>query len=143
MTFRHRLQVPKSWTTWPALQCRINYCCETLQTSGNLWQFHCVRLHIKLLPMPGSAARIRCSCDLCMNCRRFFSTAISKIDLAAMLSSSSAPVQLAAVQASSLLSQHAETLPSTSLPCLVKLLQADGAHLSKVLLHWLDAICLS
>lgn len=66
---------------------------------------------------------LRNSADL----RRFFSTAISRIDLAAMLSSSSAPIQLATVQASSSLSQHAETLPSTSLPCLVKMLQSDGA----------------
>jgi hypothetical protein len=62
-------------------------------------------------------------CDL----RRFFATALGKADLAALLRSPSAPVQLAVLRASNALSQHVETLPTASLPWIVRLLQGpDG-----------------
>jgi hypothetical protein len=62
-------------------------------------------------------------CDL----RRFFATALGKADLAALLRSPSASVQLAALRASNALAQHVETLPSASLPWIVRLLQGpDG-----------------
>ncbi|KAL0028131.1 hypothetical protein WJX77_009068 [Trebouxia sp. C0004] len=67
---------------------------------------------------------LRNSADL----RRFFATALGKADLAALLRSPSASVQLAALRASNALSQHVETLPSASLPWIVRLLQGpDGA----------------
>ena len=59
--------------------------------------------------------------------RRFFAAAVGKVDLAVLLRSPAAAVQLAALRASNTLSQHVETLPSASLPCVVKLLQSsDG-----------------
>lgn len=67
---------------------------------------------------------LRNSADL----RRFFATALGKVDLAALLRSPSASVQLAALRASNALSQHVETLPNASLPWIVRLLQGpDGA----------------
>ncbi|DBA88872.1 TPA: hypothetical protein ACH3X2_000117 [Trebouxia sp. C0005] len=67
---------------------------------------------------------LRNSADL----RRFFATALGKADLAAFLRSPSASVQLAALRASNALAQHVETLPSASLPWIVRLLQGpDGA----------------
>ena len=66
-------------------------------------------------------------CDL----RRFFATALGKVDLAALLRSPSASVQLAALRASNALSQHVETLPNASLPWIVRLLQGpDGMFTS-------------
>ena len=53
--------------------------------------------------------------------------ALGKADLAALLRSPSAPVQLAVLRASNALSQHVETLPTASLPWIVRLLQGpDG-----------------
>lgn len=63
-------------------------------------------------------------------CRRFFATAINKTDLAALLRSPAVPVQLAALRASNALSQHVETLTSSTVPVIVRQLQStDGAPL--------------
>lgn len=54
------------------------------------------------------------------------------MDVAALLRSPSGPVQLAALRASSSLSQHVETLPRTALPLIVKQLQSpDGEDVDR------------
>ena len=72
-------------------------------------------------------SHIRCSADrrdAC--CRRSFAAAINKIDLAALLRSPAVAVQLAALRASNALSQHVETLPSATVPCIVRQLQSPA-----------------
>ncbi|KAA6419767.1 MAG: hypothetical protein FRX49_10300 [Trebouxia sp. A1-2] len=79
---------------------------------------------------------LRNSADL----RRFFATALGKADLAAFLRSPSASVQLAALRASNALAQHVETLPSASLPWIVRLLQGpDDGRGNEVLVTKVEA----
>ena len=126
---QHSCQVLKLLRAWLTSLIKNSCCYATHVTSGavHFTQYWACSVAFFVFSLDQSASIT----TAVHRCRRFFAAAVSKIDLAALLRSSAAAVQLAALRAGNTLSQHMEMLPNNAVPFIVKQLQNRDGKLGK------------